>query len=450
MLGNFGKGAIEGSTAGFHELLGRATHALHFFGVLEEMDHFDAGVFRAFDLDGGLRFDESSGHSGEVFHGRTKDGDFAEGGGFEDVVASGVDEGATDEDAVGEAIERGQFADGVEEEDGGVVGNGVLVAVGRGCAAGPRKREFGTPDEFAMRFFDKFGGGGEAFGLAGSKDKERFGKIALDDTEGDEGERFFGGNDAAGDDEWAAVAALAFFFEPLRERRGSGELLIVFQIPAYGDPVGGSAESLDAVGVLLRLHQEGSGAQERRFQEWLEIETEHAKIALPTRERAIGNTTADEEDGNFAAGSFAEEVGPNLGFEDDNEGRLGRVEDAADAEGPVEREINDGVGERHALFGKGVAGLRGGRDDEGALRVGVFEAEGEGNAGKGFTDGDSVNPDGAGTVGGKLLEFRNGKAEALAEVREIFAVAKALDEPIGRRQQGGEAHQKAVNEIHSM
>jgi hypothetical protein len=29
-------------------------------------------------------------------------------------------------------------------------------------------------------------------------------------------------------------------------------------------------------------------------------------------------------------------------------------------------------------------------------------------------------------------------------------VAQALDEPIGRRQQGGEAHQKAVEEIHSM
>jgi hypothetical protein len=29
-------------------------------------------------------------------------------------------------------------------------------------------------------------------------------------------------------------------------------------------------------------------------------------------------------------------------------------------------------------------------------------------------------------------------------------VAEALDEPIGRRQQGGETHQKAVEEIHSM
>ena len=84
------------------------------------------------------------------------------------------------------------------------------------------------------------------------------------------------------------------------------------------------------------------------------------------------------------------------------------------------------------------------------MGVGVFEAAGEGYAGEGFADGNSVNPDSAGMLGGEFLESQNGKAEALAKIGEIFAVAQALDEPIGRREQGGEAHQKTVEEIHSM
>jgi hypothetical protein len=53
-------------------------------------------------------------------------------------------------------------------------------------------------------------------------------------------------------------------------------------------------------------------------------------------------------------------------------------------------------------------------------------------------------------LGRKPFESQNGKAETLAEIRKIFAMAQAPDEPIGRRQQGGEAHQYAIKEIHSM
>jgi len=186
------------------------------------------------------------------------------------------------------------------------------------------------------------------------------------------------------------------------------------------------------------------------FQEWLQEESENAEIGLPARERAVGDAAADEEDRDVAAGGFAEEVGPDFGFEDDDDGGIDCFEDATNAEGPVQGEEDYGVCEGHALLGEGVTGEGGGGDDEGALRVGVFQAAGEGDAGEGFADGDGVNPDGAGMLGGELLESQNGKAEALAEIGEIFAVAEALDEPIGRGQKGGQAHQKAVEEIHSM
>ena len=61
-----------------------------------------------------------------------------------------------------------------------------------------------------------------------------------------------------------------------------------------------------------------------------------------------------------------------------------------------------------------------------------------------------MNPDGAGAAGRKFVEPGNRKAKALAKVGKILAVAKALDEPIRRRQQGGKAHQNAVEKIHSM
>ncbi len=228
--------------------------------------------------------------------------------------------------------------------------------------------------------------------------------------------------------------------EPLCEGRGGGELLVVFEITADGDPVGGSTEGFEAVGVLLGLHQESRGVGKSGSQERFEKETESAEVGLPAGEGAVGDASADEEDGNFAAGGFAEEVGPDFGFEDDDEGGFGGVEDATDAEGPVEGEIDDGVGIGHAFFGEGVAGEGGGGNDQRALRIGIFEAFGERDSGESFADGDGVKPDGTGAIGGEFGEFGEGKAETFGEIGEIFVMAKPLDEPVGGGKQGGEAH----------
>jgi len=85
----------------------------------------------------------------------------------------------------------------------------------------------------------------------------------------------------------------------------------------------------------------------------LQIETENVEITLPAGEGAVGDAAANEEDGDFAASRFAEEVGPDFGFEDDDDGGFDGVEKAANAEGPVEGEIDYGVGEGHALFWRG-------------------------------------------------------------------------------------------------
>src|SRR5215471_12146441 len=147
MTGDFCKCAIERAAAGLDQLFGCAAHALHFGGIFQEVDHFDARVFRAFDLNGGARFDKARGHGGKVFHRWAEDWDFAESGGFEDVVSAGADKGAADKNAVGQTVEGSKFADRVEEEDAGVVRYGLLVAVGGRVGAWAGHGEFSAANE---------------------------------------------------------------------------------------------------------------------------------------------------------------------------------------------------------------------------------------------------------------------------------------------------------------
>jgi len=276
-------------------------------------------------------------------------------------------------------------------------------------------------------FFDEFGGGGETLGLAGSENEQGFGKIALDYAEHEQSQRLFGGDNAARYDEGTTAVAGAFFFEPSGEGSGRGQFQVVFEIAADGDSFGWGSEGANAVGILLGLHEEAAGVAEGGFEERFQVKAERGEIALPASERTIGDASADEENGDVAAARFTEKVWPDFGFEDDDDGGFDGVEDAANTEGPVEGKIEYSVGEGHALFGEGVTGERRGRDNEGALGVGVLQVAGEGHTGEGFTHGDGVNPDGAGMLSGEFFESQNGKAEALAEIGKIFAVPQALD-----------------------
>ena len=72
----------------------------------------------------------------------------------------------------------------------------------------------------------------KALRLARSEDKKRVAKISLDHAKGDERERFFGGHNAAGDDDGPAFAAFAFLGEPGGERRRRREDSIsYFRLP---------------------------------------------------------------------------------------------------------------------------------------------------------------------------------------------------------------------------
>jgi hypothetical protein len=209
LFGDFGQGTIESTAAGFDELTSGIAHALHLLLIFEEMDPLDAGVFGIVDLDGGAGLEKSRGNGGEIFHGVAEDGDFAERGRLQNIVSTRGNERTADEDAIGNAIERSEFANAVEEENGGVVGDVAASTVAGNAWA--RDGKFGAADKFAMRFVDEFGGDSEALRFARGEDEKGLGKIALNDTEGDERERLFGGYDAAGNDDRPTSAALGFF-----------------------------------------------------------------------------------------------------------------------------------------------------------------------------------------------------------------------------------------------
>ena len=81
---------------------------------------------------------------------------------------------STNEDAIGNAIEGGEFTDAVEEKNRDVVGDVAASAVDGDSWCGDG--EFGAANEFAMRFVDEFGRGGEAFRLPRGEDEKSFGK----------------------------------------------------------------------------------------------------------------------------------------------------------------------------------------------------------------------------------------------------------------------------------
>jgi len=59
-----------------------------------------------------------------------------------------------------------------------------------------------------------------------------------------------------------------------------------------------------------------------------------------------------------------------------------------------------------------------------------------------------MNPDGSLAVRRKPMKSGEREAEPLAEIKKILLVPEALNQPIGRRQQGRQTHQNTINEVH--
>src|SRR2546430_5052160 len=121
---------------------------------------------------------------------------------------------------------------------------------------------------------------------------------------------------------------------------------------------------------------------------------------------------------------------------------------ATHAEGPVQREINDGVGKWHTFARQRLPGHCRRRNYQRPSGIGLLQTPRERNAGKRFTDTYCMNPDCARGIRRQFGKRRKGESQAFPKVREILSVAQPFHEPVRYQQKGCETHEKAVNEIH--
>ena len=166
------------------------------------------------------------------------------------------------------------------------------------------------------------------------------------------------------------------------------------------------------------------------------------------REGAIGNTPADENHGDLPPSGFVKKVWPDLCLEHQHERRPYGLKRATHAEGPVQREINDGVGKWHTFARQRLPGHCRRRNYQRPSGIGLLQTPREGNAGKRFTDTYCMNPDCARGIRRQFGKRRKGESQAFPKVREILSVAQPFHEPVRYQQKGCETHEKAVNEIH--
>ena len=166
---------------------------------------FDPRVFRAANLDRGTGFHETRGDLRKIFHGGPEYGDFAERRRLQDVVPAGIHQRTTDKRSVGQTVERGQLSNAVQQDNRDVIGDAVGVPRWLGSHPRPGDGKLRAADKFPVRFFDEFGGGGEALRFPRREHEQGISKVSLDDAECDQGQRLF-------DQTFSSAASAQAFF----------------------------------------------------------------------------------------------------------------------------------------------------------------------------------------------------------------------------------------------
>ena len=225
-----------------------------------------------------------------------------------------------------------------------------------------------------------------------------------------------------------------------RRRRGSrGRGRGDVELDRAGDagPVGGGAGGEEAVAVELRL-------DEQRVEEPQDGPEEEPEAAVAGR-GTVGDAAVGEEERDAAAVQGAEEVGPELGLDEDHRADVRGAERAADAGREVEREVDADVVRTDEPLADRAAGRARRREDE--RRGGVAAAQlredlpGEVR----LADGDGVDPD-----AGLLGEAAGGPgvvaAEALGEVRAVAAALLHAEQELRHHRRVGDREEDIVED----
>ena len=276
--------------------------------------------------------------------------------GSKNIVAAGGDERAADERGVSERVKCGEFADGIEDEHVGVVGERLI------------QRERAAAHHIPAAFSHKSRSEIESIAACaarGSKRVRRHWRCTVS-VRAEHG-FFFAGDDAACDEDGPALLPLDLRAQPICERAGRGRHSVILQITGDEHQPIVRAHRDQAHGVFLRLREKNFGVFHRAAEHW----TDQPLPLLEMRERALRYARVRENHGDARAVRLAQKVWPDFRFHDDHGGGLDRAQSAAHGEHPVERKVEDAVGGREAFACEGLAGVSGGGNEDGARGLGA-------------------------------------------------------------------------------
>ena len=343
--------------------------------------------------------------------------------GLKRVVAAGGDEAAADEGGAGDGVKAGELADGIEQEDG----------AGGDGAAGPD----GAADEGDGVGVEQAGDGVEALGMARGQDADERRDGGDERREAFQDGQLFAGEGAAADEDAGGFRQGAGEFSG--KGAGGGGTDVELEVAGHGDAGGGRAHGDEARGVLRALGAEDGDAGEQGSDE-------RAQEAV-TREGAVRDAGVDHGDGDEAARALQDEVGPELGLDEDEEDGVEGTEIAAVEDGEVEREVEDAAG-AEAAGGEVVSGAGGGGDADGMAGKGAFEFGDKAGGGDDFADGDGVQPD-RGASGDVGAQGGRDEAEALRQAGAVLAGGDHAEEPPGRGHDERKEQGEAVKDPHA-
>ncbi len=332
----------------------------------------------------------------------THDHRTAPGGGLQDVVPAGGDERAPDEDDVGQRIDRGQLAQGIEQHH-------LLVA--------PASRlEPGAPHAAQIRCGHERRHQVEPLGVARSDEQGGVRHAFQHAAKSREDQLLFSHRGAARDDQRPLrtrdppEAALQRFRR--RRRLGRVELQIARDLHARARPT----ERADAFGMGLCLHQE-----EVDFAEHAADEAAQQPIA---RERAFREAPVDHGHPRSPKMRLVDEIRPDLALHEHEEHGVEGAESGPHRPRPVERCIEQAV-RAHALRRDGIPRGRGGGEEDAQARKAILERRHERPRGEDLADRDRVDPHRpAARSGGRVGR----SPHALAEGPRVLARGAALPE----------------------
>src|SRR4029077_18341935 len=152
------------------------------------------------------------------------------------------------------------------------------------------------------------------------QDQQSTGMLALKSSKCDKSQRLLARDNAARNDNGCAAPVPGFGFEPVCQGSGLRKLQVVLQVATDLSAIHSRSKRSDAHRIFLALCKERGHAGKSVPEKRTEKKTEQAKISLVACKRTVGNTATHEEYRNFAPLGLAEEIRPDLGFEDNHNG----------------------------------------------------------------------------------------------------------------------------------